>query len=222
MSWHVEHGRARGVLRELPAGCAQTCLFSPAPRAPRHVVLGALNEAYRVMRDDGTVWLLQDPQPLAGELVEQGWFAQRIAWAARLTRGGVQLTLLTKTTGYFYDTTPVSDPRRLRVLPGRQRPAPVEECPWVAEYERRLRLSKLCVLAGSSPVACGVCGAPWRRVHPGGPGRGVRGPLCGHGDAGGRCLVLDPFCRHPEIGRVAARYGRSFLGVADPREREWV
>ncbi len=211
------------VLRQLPAECTQTCLVSPPPRAPRRVVLAVLGEAYRVVRGDGTVWLLQDPQPLAGELYAQGWEAHPVAWAARLTHGRVQLTVLTREPRYFYDTTAAGDPRRLRVLAGQDRRATVEAaCPWVVQHERLLRLSKLCVLAGSSPMACGVCGAPWQRSYPSETGHPARQPTCAHSNPGGRCLVLDPFCRYPEIGRVAARYGRSFLGVGDPRERDWL
>jgi hypothetical protein len=216
----VEPGRAVEVMRSLPAGWAQTCLVSPPARAPRRIVLAVLGEAHRVVRGDGTVWLLQGPQPLAGELFEQGWEAHPVAWAARLTRGRVQLTVLTKEPRYFYDTTAAGDPQRLRLLAGQDHRAAADgACPWVVAHERLLRLSKLCVLAGSSPLACGVCGAPWRRSYP--SETGARQPTCAHQDPRGRSLVLDPFCRHPEIGRVADRYGRGFLGIADPREKDW-
>jgi DNA modification methylase len=69
-----------------------------------------------------------------------------------------------------------------------------------------------CVLAGSAPAACGVCGAPFHRE--------VRTSTqdkwrssCAHNDAAGRCLVLDPFCGSGTTGAVAHRLGRDFLGI---------
>ena len=53
------------------------------------------------------------------------------------------------------------------------------------------KLIEPCVLAGSAPVACGICGAPWQR-HPTIADEWRSG--CAHNDNSGRCLVLDPFC----------------------------
>ncbi len=71
------------------------------------------------------------------------------------------------------------------------------------------------MLAGSSPVACGVCGAPYRRARPGESAQGARRATCAHNDKSGRCLVLDPFCGSGTTGAAAHRLGRSFLGITD-------
>jgi DNA modification methylase len=104
------------------------------------------------------------------------------------------------------------------------------------------RLVEPCVLAGSSPKACGQCGAPWQRVieaetvreyggtremgktplpvvragwRDGGPGRETLGwePSCRHQDDSGRCLVLDPFAGSGTVGVVVRWHGRNFIGI---------
>lgn len=102
------------------------------------------------------------------------------------------------------------------------------------------RLVEPCILAGSSPYACGICGAPWRRevevyyekhrdggVHrfqrrrdgSGAPHRVVRrsrlsgwSPTCEHQDRSGRCVVFDPFLGSGTTAMVAERLGRHWLG----------
>lgn len=72
------------------------------------------------------------------------------------------------------------------------------------------KLIEPCVLAGSAPIACGICGAPWKR-HPSSEDEWRSG--CAHNDSSGRCLVLDPFCGSATTGAVAHRFGRDFLGI---------
>jgi DNA modification methylase len=74
------------------------------------------------------------------------------------------------------------------------------------------KLIEPCILAGSAPKACGVCGTPWRRERAGRADSDWR-PGCGHRSHPGRCLVLDPFCGSGTTGAVARRLGRDFLGI---------
>jgi len=107
------------------------------------------------------------------------------------------------------------------------------------------RLVEPCVLAGSSPSACEVCGAPWQRVtkrdlmvrRPG-PKAGSYGSRTTDGISGtmltparyatlgwqstctcpdmtgtGQCVILDPFCGVGTVALIAARHGRSYLGI---------
>jgi hypothetical protein len=76
------------------------------------------------------------------------------------------------------------------------------------------RLVEPCILAGSAPTACGICGAPWRRERTTPIGEeGVWRPSCAHQNDTGRCLVLDPFCGSATTGAVAHRLSRNFLGI---------
>ncbi|HTU79418.1 MAG TPA: site-specific DNA-methyltransferase [Solirubrobacteraceae bacterium] len=75
------------------------------------------------------------------------------------------------------------------------------------------KLIEPCVLAGSPPVACGICGAPWKRGATWDAPNGTRLPSCQHNDGSGRSLVLDPFCGSGTTGAVATRLGRDFLGI---------
>jgi DNA modification methylase len=72
------------------------------------------------------------------------------------------------------------------------------------------KLVEPCVLAGSAPTACGICGAPWKRRA---TVEDEWQPDCAHNDGSGRCLVLDPFCGSGTTGAVAHRLGRDFLGI---------
>ncbi len=74
------------------------------------------------------------------------------------------------------------------------------------------KLAEPCILAGSAPRACGVCGSPWER-RPASSGETEWLPSCVHQSGTGRCLVLDPFCGSGTTGAVAHRLGRDFLGI---------
>ena len=76
------------------------------------------------------------------------------------------------------------------------------------------KLAEPCILAGSAPKACGICGSPWQRQSPSSTStEGEWRPSCGHSNGIGRCLVLDPFCGSGTTGAVAHRLGRDFLGI---------
>ncbi|HEY4896588.1 MAG TPA: hypothetical protein VII01_10910 [Solirubrobacteraceae bacterium] len=229
MSWRIEHADALTLLRELPDGWAQTCVTRP-PRAGDHDrTLAILTEARRVLRDDGTLWVLLAPDqlPLAAELRAEGWSQQSSpAWAARRTayeRGGAtRLFLFTKERRYFYDahTIGARDGSRSRFCVGASRQARrAQSCLPAREHEHRLQLIKRCILASSSLLACGECGAPYRRTPPGEKSApGIRRPTCRHNNPGGCCLVLDPFYDPAGIPTAEAALcsGRSFLGIANP------
>jgi len=171
----------------------------------------------------------------------------------RPTRAHEFVFLLTKSRRYFYDAEAVREPDKgRRSGNGYVRPARLsyggrgQEREWIGGAGRNRRsvwtisnarsrgahrgtfpeaLVEPCVLAGSSPAACSICGAPWRR-------RVVSGQLpdpdrrrveaerqtvaweasCGHDDPGARCRVLDPFAGIGTTGAVAARHGRDFSG----------
>jgi hypothetical protein len=199
------------LLRELPAGWAQTILTSPSrqdlERSP-----GVISELHRVLRNDGTFWLLCADKGLPCALAEHGWIARRVDWATPLRvdpAGRARLHLFVKQPRYHYNTRAAQlflAPRTHTALMsgGRDRR---HTCAWSPSHRRQLL--RLCILAGSSRTACRVCGAPYTRT-----GRGGRRPTCGHDRPGGRCLVLDPFY-HPGAGtrELAERYGSAFLGI---------
>lgn len=216
MSWRIEHADPLAILRELPDRWAQTCVTNPPPGLRDHT-LAVLGEVHRVLRADGTLWLLHPERSLPAELVERGWQPQPVVWAGLLTRGRTRLWLLTKGPGYFCETGAIHEYARLRNTARLgERPACGECCPWQEQRELHPRLRRLCILAGTSPLACGACGTPWQRYSQ----RDGRRAACAHNAPGGRCLVLDPFCRSPQTGFVAARLGRSFLGITDPQAGE--
>ncbi len=226
MSWRIEHADALALLRELPDGWAQTCIARP-PRAGEHDrTLAILAEARRVLRDDGTLWVLAAPdQPsLAAELRAEGWTRQSSpAWGTQ--RGAaMRLLLFTKGDRYFYDARTIAaraaSPSRLCVRASccARR---AQTCLPAREHERWLALVKRCILTGSSLLACGECGAPYRRTRPGENAPGIRRPTCPHHNPDGRCLVLDPFYDPAGVptAEAALRIGRSFLGITDPASR---
>ncbi len=220
MSWRVEHADALSLLRELPDNWAQTCVTSPPCTSAFAGVLAVIAEVRRVLREDGTLWLFQQPgEPLQDALAELGFHRQSSPrWSAPLAvNGRARLLLFTKQSRFFCDALTLDRPRPrglccARATQGAARCAQPLPC----ELQLRLELTRRCMLAGSSPVACGVCGAPYRRARPGERALGARRATCAHNDQSGRCLVLDPFC-HPgtSTAEVAHRYGRSFLGITD-------
>jgi hypothetical protein len=225
MSWRIEEADSLGLMRELPDAWAQTCLTRPPSTQAPTVTLAVLSEVHRVLREDGTLWLLLHPgEALLDALGEQGWIRQRPpVWATPLMLGcntPLRLSLLTKDARYFYeDRTPGGHtrPQRPSSLNTGRQARRAEGCNYGPEQLRRL--VKRCVTAGSSLVACGACGAPYRRTRPGERTPGIRRPTCPHNNPGGRCLVLDPFY-HPGAltAEVAHCNGRSFLGITNHTE----
>jgi hypothetical protein len=213
MSSRIEDTDALALLRELPPGWAQTCLAYPTRQHSRNI-LAVLGEARRVLRSDGTLWLLLAPgeQSTLHALAEQGWTQQPTPrWAAPLSTPALsvaRLHLLSKTARYFYDA-----PRRAPRPPASsylaiRRPARRAGFCCVPG-DAYLRVLRRCILAGSSPLACGTCGAPYQRE------RDLqRHASCVHRNPGGRCLVLDPFARPTlPVSATAEALGRSYLAA---------
>jgi hypothetical protein len=222
MSARIEHTDSLTLLRELPDGWAQTCITQPPRADAPDRTLAILAESRRVLRDDGTLWLFTAPaESYLEDLREEGWQLQTTpVWARPLAaygRPALRLFLLSKQSRYFYDTSTIGAyPAPSLWVSGSCRVRRIQSCVPAREHERGLRLVKRCVMAGSSLLACGECGAPYRRARPGESAPGLRHPTCSHNNPDGRCLVLDPFYR-PGLPSAEAALcsGRSFLGITD-------
>jgi hypothetical protein len=227
VSWRIEHSDALSLLRELPDDWAQTCVTQPSLACAPDRTLAIFSEVHRVLRDDGTLWLFARPDqlPLTVELHTEGWRQHQSAtWVMPLISecgAAIRLFLFTKKDRYFYDAHTIgarprqSSPFCVSVNRHARR---AQSCLPAREHEHRLQLVKRCVLAGSSLLACGECGAPYRRTRPGESAPGIRRPTCPHNNPDGSCLVLDPFYDHAGIptAEAALRTGRSFLGITNP------
>jgi hypothetical protein len=198
------------LLRELPDGWAQTIVTTSSRRELDCSPATLFTQLHRVLRDDGTLWLLCADERLPGALGERGWLPRRVDWATPLRvdlAGRARLHLFVKRPRYHYNTQTAQlfPPERTRAAlawaTGRRRC-----CAWSPEQRRGL--IRLCLLAGSSRTACGACGAPYAHTTQG------RRATCAHRDPTGRCLVLDPFY-HPgsRTHEIAERDGRAFLGI---------
>jgi hypothetical protein len=200
-----------GLLRELPTGWAQTIVTSPNRHDFERAPTALFNELHRVLRTDGTLWLLCADKHLPEALAQRGWMARRVEWATPLRvdpAGRARLHLFVKRPCYHYNTHAAElflAPRtRAALLCATSRR---HGCAWSPEHRREL--IRLCILAGSSRTACRVCGAPYTRTP-----RGDRRATCQHNWPGGCCLVLDPFYHHRAgTCEIAERYGRAFLGI---------
>lgn len=225
MNTHIETtNHPAALLRELPTGWAQTIITSPC-RADLDRLTGALlTQLHRVLRDDGTLWLLCADKHLPGEFARLGWMRRPVDWATPLRvdpAGRARLHLLVKQRRYYYNRQAAElflRPRTQAALArstGRRR-----SCAWSPRH--REELMRLCILAGSSRIACGACGAAYART-PHARYEGLRRPTCRHNNPLGRCLILDPF-HHPgaRTHEIANHYGRSFLGIrSHPRTGEY-
>lgn len=209
----VKPGPAVRLLGELPAGRVQAIVTSPTRRELDRAPETLLAQLHRVLRADGTLWLLTAEKHLPSVLVERGWIPREVDWATPLRvdpAGRARLYLLVKQPVFFYN------PRAAEMLLAPRTRATLarkvdrwQRCSWSPEHRREL--VRLCILAGSSRVACRACGMPYARTL-----QGARRAACAHDDPGGRCLILDPFC-HPGTGahEIAVRLGRAFLGITD-------
>lgn len=212
MSFRIETTDSpAGLLRELPSGWAQTIITSPSRRELDRSPAALFTQLHRVLRHDASFWLLCADKHLPDALAQHGWMARRVDWATPLRvdpAGRARLHLFVKQPRYHYNTHAAElflAPRTQAAFAcatGRRR-----GCAWSPEHRRQLM--RLCILAGSSRTACGVCGAPYART-----ARGDRCPSCAHDRPDGRCLVLDPFY-HPgsRTHEIAERCGRAFLGI---------
>jgi hypothetical protein len=206
------------LLRELPAGWAQMILTSPSQADLEGTPAALFTECHRVLRDDGTLWLLSADKQLPSELARRGWLLRTVDWATPLRvdpAGRTRLHLLVKHPRYYYNRAAAElflKPRtRIRFTRTSRRHMRRQGCAWSPEH--RQELMRMCILAGSSRIACGTCGAPYARARHGDE-RDIRRATCIHRNPLGRCLVLDPFY-HPGTSapEIANRYGRSFLGI---------
>jgi hypothetical protein len=222
MTWRIEQSDALALLRELPAEWAQTCIAYPPASAEPDQILAMFMQVRRVLRADGTLWLFthRAAQPSV-ELNAQGWIEQRLPlWARPLELGTdcpVSLSLFTKQARYFHITHALTKHRPGVLCAARLE---VQRCADGREAIRRVVAR--CVLASTSPVACGACGTPYCWIEPGEHEGGSRSPTCLHHNPRGRCLVLDPFYT-PTNGTLEAAHcrERSFLGIinSEPSER---
>lgn len=235
MSWRVEHADPLCLLSELPDGLAQTCFLRPPSDLPAPEALAILVQARRVVRDEGTLWF---SRPGRASRQQELQLVERAGWlghdrALRGSRGlpilgHAALTLWTKQPNFHIN------PRfrlsgsalwRAQTLCPSQRSQPVsarqlKRAAWYVPVGGGGAISTQvidwCLRSSTSPRACGICGAPWRRLAGASDRRGRWRPGCSHGNGGGRCLVLDPFCEHfAEVGLAALRAGRSYLGAAE-------
>jgi hypothetical protein len=228
MSWRIEHANPFALLAELPNELAQTC-FVRAPRdLPEPCLLRILADVHRVLRDDGTLWLSLQGRGHSSQLAELiGVLGWRIVDTKSipnapgvLIRAGVRL--LSKQPAFHFNLRRQLARNRhcfTQSCAGRRRSGacPPTRRPWCIPAGSTDRLTpeviEWCIRTSTSPRACEVCGAAWRRW-PGATTSEPRWlPACRHGKGRGRCIVLDPFCGLGQVGVLAVRDGRSFLGV---------
>ncbi len=233
MSWRIEYANPFALLAELPNELVQTCFLRAPSDLPDACLLMLLGELHRVLRNDGTLWItfprLAAPTERLRVVERAGWlfpteYRQAESNPYRcLTRRGGSVRLCAKQlafhynpqrplarTGYRFSTQLCAG----RLCSGTCRPARRPWCIPVGETEALTpQVIEWCIRSSTSPRACEVCGAAWKRW-PGAttPERGWQ-PGCRHGKGLSRCLVLDPFCGLGQVGALAVRHGRSFLGV---------
>jgi hypothetical protein len=221
MSWRIEQANPLALLRELPDGLFQTGILRTPADLPETDVPPVLRELHRVTREDGTLWLLGATHEAAA--IEAGW--RRPTGRAvhprpeRHGSGCLTVALMAKNPGcYFNARLPLpGTPRRVcghersaRGLRHRRRAWCV---PLANRRDLPQQLIDWCIQASTSPRACQICGAPWRRYSGATDIDRVWRPGCEHGNGRGRCLVIDPFCGTGLTGVLAVLAGRSFLGI---------
>jgi hypothetical protein len=227
MSWRIEHAHPFALARELPDELVQTCLLRVPRGLPEPCLRALLSELHRVVRDDGTLWIASQgaraarvtPARDAGWLVPDD--APRPGRRYRCGALGGHFTLCAKRPAFHFNPHAPLLASAVRcqehsVAGPRRRPgARLERRAWCVPQGRGLppAVIRWCIRTSTSPRACAVCGAAWRRF-PGAttPERRWR-PGCEHGNGRGRCLVLDPLCGLADVGVEAVRLGRGFLGV---------
>jgi hypothetical protein len=229
MSLRIEQADPLTLMRELPDRWAQTCVTSPPDCSEPGHTLAILAEVRRVMRDDGTLWLRCElKQTLLTALVRQGWMAQPLPVClsplVAAPDPSVRLFLFTKRREYFFRCHTFYHRSRLhthtRCCVGTSAQSRrTQRCN--NGHERSREILKRCVLASTSIIACGACGAPYRQARLSERAQGVRRATCAHHNPEGRCLVLDPFYKpRTATAEVAHSYGRSFLGICQDRSGE--
>jgi hypothetical protein len=213
----IETSKSRlELISDLPSASAQAIVTGPTRAELEEAPAELFGELHRALRDDGTLWLLFSDRHLPAALIDGGWMPRPIDWGTPLRvdpAGRARLRLFVKQERFHYSTRTAELflAQRTRaafaVAFGRRR-----SCVWSPEH--RDELMRLCVLASTSRIACGVCATAYVRTR-----RGESLPACTHDDPNGSCLVLDPFY-HPgaHIRGIATRRGRTFLGISgEPR-----
>ena len=213
MSTRIDASVSRAqLLGALPSGWAQSVVTSPTRAELEHDASAVFSVLHRVLRDDGTLWLFCSGQQLPDNLERSGWLRQPVDWATPLMvdpAGRARLYLFTKEPAFHYSTRTAElfmGTRVRKVFERRRRRQ--RSCSWSPEH--RDELTRLCLLAGSSRLACGTCGTAYERDM-----QGETQSACGHHDGSGQCVILDPFF-HPgaHAREIAERCGRTFIGLS--------
>lgn len=227
MSWRIEESDALTVMRELPAGWAQTCVTRPPRDVPVGELVAVLDEVARVLRADGTLWLSLPRCGTSQRLLDL--LAEEPTWT-RIERPWVpagNVALFTKQVRYLHQQrlrAPAATARRRCASPrhgldGTRAPRRAF-CVPASSQDRAFSegLIDWCILTSTAMQACGVCGTPWQWV-PAAVGRGEGWRrACPHLNGRGRSLVIDPYCGRGNTGLVAQRRGRDFLGIEQSPE----
>jgi len=201
-------GDAVAALRTLPAKSIQCCVTSPPYLGMRDYgggeneigrdagdidgylesLAAVFDEVYRVLRDDGTLWinigdryengsLLGLPWALADRLSRGRWLVrQEIIWhkpspipsasPGRCTPAHESVFMLTKGMGYFYDAVAINEPAAHGGTKNRRSVWTIASTPYLGAHFATMptTLAELCIRAGSSKSACAECGAPLVRM----------------------------------------------------------
>lgn len=220
MSWRIEESEALPVMRELPSLWAQTCVTRPPRDVPVDELIAALDEAARVVRADGTLWLSL-PSGGNSQLILD-LLAGETPWA-RIERPWIpvgNVALFTKQARYLHQhrlQAPAAIERRrcASTRRGLARAPRRAFCVPTSHQDRLFSegLIDWCILTSTALQTCGVCGTPWQRI-PAAAGHGERWRrACPHLNGRGRSLVIDPYCGRGNTGLVAQARGRDFLGI---------
>jgi hypothetical protein len=237
MSWRIETANPLALVRELSDGWAQTCFIRPPRDLSTPCLLAILDDVHRVLRDDGTLWVVLPGRGNAPGLIraieETGWLrANAKITLSNQARGEHRAVALFSKQPVFHFNP--RQPLRQSVTSNHEqacsnsRPSrrgisvPVRRAwcvPTHAGHTMSPRLIEWCILASTSPQACDICGTPWKRL-PSVPGRTERWhQACSHSNGRGRCLVFDPFVgTGATVGIAAVQLGRQYLGVEQNAE----
>jgi hypothetical protein len=195
------------LLGELPARWAQAIITSPTRADIDRAPAALFAQLSRVLRGDGTLWLLCSEQEIPRELAQHGWLLRPVVWGNPRQAAPACLHLFVKQEHYHYNSQ-VAEAFRAPHTGALTARTAGQHCCCVTRSLQRRELLRRCVLASSARTACGACGAPYTRTD-----RGPQ-PSCRHNDPRSRCLILDPFYR-PASGahEITQRHGRAFLGI---------